>query len=151
MTLLEFFCGGGMARAGLDPGWTCSFANDNDPRKAAAYATNWTRARFIVAADAGARIPAELVANEPMVPFHPPALVAASKRQRDPLWWRLPVPPMRNSTFAAKCAGKRIVGGTVPAHPCRRCGRKGPTPRFASARSRDAFGFPPADPVARRS
>jgi DNA (cytosine-5)-methyltransferase 1 len=31
MTLLEFFCGGGMARPGLGAEWTCSFANDNDP------------------------------------------------------------------------------------------------------------------------
>jgi hypothetical protein len=35
-----------------------------------------------------------------MAPFHPPSLVSACKRQRDPLWWRLPVPPNRNSTFA---------------------------------------------------
>ena len=37
----EFFAGGGMARAGLGPGWTCGFANDFDARKAAAYADNW--------------------------------------------------------------------------------------------------------------
>ena len=55
---------------------------------------------FIVAIDVDANIPAELVANGPMAPFHPPALVAACKRQRDPLWWRLPVPPKRNSILA---------------------------------------------------
>lgn len=38
---LEFFAGGGMARAGLGPGWECLFANDIDPKKAAAYAANW--------------------------------------------------------------------------------------------------------------
>ena len=27
----EFFCGGGMARAGLEPEWRCLFANDIDP------------------------------------------------------------------------------------------------------------------------
>lgn len=37
----EFFAGGGMARAGLGPGWDCVFANDFDPKKAAAYARNW--------------------------------------------------------------------------------------------------------------
>lgn len=37
----EFFAGGGMARAGLGDGWTCVFANDFDPMKAAAYRANW--------------------------------------------------------------------------------------------------------------
>jgi DNA (cytosine-5)-methyltransferase 1 len=55
---------------------------------------------FIIGVDADAHIPAELVADGPMAPFHPPTLVAACKRQRDPIWWRLPVPPKRNSTFA---------------------------------------------------
>jgi DNA (cytosine-5)-methyltransferase 1 len=41
MTFFEFFCGGGMARAGLPQGWKCSFANDIDPKKGAAYAANW--------------------------------------------------------------------------------------------------------------
>ncbi len=37
----EFFAGGGMARAGLGPGWTCVFANDNDPKKVSSYKRNW--------------------------------------------------------------------------------------------------------------
>ena len=37
----EFFCGGGMARAGLEPTWRALFANDVDPRKGAAYTANW--------------------------------------------------------------------------------------------------------------
>jgi DNA (cytosine-5)-methyltransferase 1 len=37
----EFFCGGGMARAGLEPEWRCLFANDIDARKGAGYAANW--------------------------------------------------------------------------------------------------------------
>jgi DNA (cytosine-5)-methyltransferase 1 len=37
----EFFCGGGMARAGLGPEWSCLFANDIDAKKAAAYTANW--------------------------------------------------------------------------------------------------------------
>jgi len=37
----EFFCGGGMARAGLEADWRCLFANDLDARKMQAYADNW--------------------------------------------------------------------------------------------------------------
>jgi DNA (cytosine-5)-methyltransferase 1 len=45
----EFFCGGGMARAGLEPEWRCLFANDIDPRKGAAYAANWGSGRLRIA------------------------------------------------------------------------------------------------------
>jgi DNA (cytosine-5)-methyltransferase 1 len=37
----EFFAGGGMARAGLGPGWSCLFANDFDERKASTYRDNY--------------------------------------------------------------------------------------------------------------
>lgn len=37
----EFFAGGGMARAGFGPNWTCLFANDFDEKKAASYERNW--------------------------------------------------------------------------------------------------------------
>jgi DNA (cytosine-5)-methyltransferase 1 len=37
----EFFAGGGMARAGLGESWSCVFANDIDPKKAATYSANW--------------------------------------------------------------------------------------------------------------
>jgi len=37
----EFFAGGGMARAGLGPKWSCLFANDIDAKKGASYARNW--------------------------------------------------------------------------------------------------------------
>lgn len=37
----EFFAGGGMARLGLGAGWTCTFANDFDPKKCAAYRDNF--------------------------------------------------------------------------------------------------------------
>lgn len=40
-TFLEFFAGGGMARAGLGPGWKCLFANDFDHKKSIAYRDNW--------------------------------------------------------------------------------------------------------------
>src|SRR5262245_51726078 len=36
--LYEFFAGGGLARLGLEGDFTCAFANDIDPQKAAAYA-----------------------------------------------------------------------------------------------------------------
>ena len=45
----EFFCGGGMARAGLGPAWRPLFANDFDSRKGAAYAANWGREGLSVA------------------------------------------------------------------------------------------------------
>jgi DNA (cytosine-5)-methyltransferase 1 len=44
----EFFCGGGMARAGLGAGWNCLLANDLDPRKASVYEQNWGRADFLL-------------------------------------------------------------------------------------------------------
>ncbi len=40
LTFYEFFAGGGMARLGLGAGWTCLFANDFDPVKAATYRDN---------------------------------------------------------------------------------------------------------------
>jgi DNA (cytosine-5)-methyltransferase 1 len=55
---------------------------------------------FVVAVDADANIPTALVADGPSALFRPSALTAACKRQRDPLWWRLPVPPKQNTTLA---------------------------------------------------
>ena len=52
---------------------------------------------FVVGANGTAFIPSSLLADGPMVPFHPVALVAAAGRQRNPIWWRLPMPPKRNS------------------------------------------------------
>lgn len=43
----EFFAGGGMARAGLGDGWTCTFANDFDPMKAETYRNNWGRGHLV--------------------------------------------------------------------------------------------------------
>jgi DNA (cytosine-5)-methyltransferase 1 len=40
-TFVEFFAGGGMARAGLGPAWRCLFANDFDEKKVSAYEANW--------------------------------------------------------------------------------------------------------------
>src|SRR5215831_9731675 len=47
-TYYEFFAGGGMARAGLGPGWSCLFANDIDAKKGASYAANWGNAHLSV-------------------------------------------------------------------------------------------------------
>lgn len=47
-TFYEFFAGGGMARAGLGEAWTCLFANDFDPKKAAAYSDNWGDSELVV-------------------------------------------------------------------------------------------------------
>ena len=40
-TYLEFFAGGGMARAGLGESWQCLFANDFDQMKVETYEANW--------------------------------------------------------------------------------------------------------------
>ncbi len=43
----EFFAGGGMARAGLGPTWSCAFANDFDLKKSAIYRLNWGQAELL--------------------------------------------------------------------------------------------------------
>ena len=58
-TFLEFFAGGGMARAGLGASWRCLFANDFDARKVAAYGANWG-AGDITLADVASLAPADL-------------------------------------------------------------------------------------------
>ena len=37
----EFFAGGGMARMGLGPQWSCLFANDFDHKTGRVYRQNW--------------------------------------------------------------------------------------------------------------
>ena len=46
MDFYEFFAGGGMARAGLGEGWTCTFANDFSPMKSGVYRDNWGDGHF---------------------------------------------------------------------------------------------------------
>jgi len=48
-TFLEFFAGGGMARAGLGQAWRCLFANDFDEKKVSAYEANWGVGDIILA------------------------------------------------------------------------------------------------------
>ncbi len=60
---LEFFAGGGMARAGLGKNWLCCFANDFDPMKVATYTANWGAADIVcedVAKLTAAQIPADV-------------------------------------------------------------------------------------------
>jgi DNA (cytosine-5)-methyltransferase 1 len=218
-TFYEFFAGGGMAREGLGPEWTCLFANDNAPKKVASYAKNWGRDElvvcgvanlttvnlpgsvdlawssppcvgaslagkrgglgpetwiftnllrglraesrapkmvaienvpdmltssggrdfdricdmftdtgyrygaltidaalfvpqsrervFVIAVDKTLDVPASIVADRPSMPFHTEAVVEALRRQKaaastnaQPIWWRLPVPPRRNTIVA---------------------------------------------------
>jgi DNA (cytosine-5)-methyltransferase 1 len=67
---------------------------------------------FIIAVDADVPVPASLLADRPASPFQPPPLALicdplpdprfdmVRHPLRDPLWWRLPVPPTRNTTLA---------------------------------------------------
>lgn len=47
-TFYEFFAGGGMARAGLGKGWSCTFANDFSEMKGRVYAENWGNDHLVV-------------------------------------------------------------------------------------------------------
>jgi DNA (cytosine-5)-methyltransferase 1 len=85
---------------------------------------------FIVAVDANTQIPAELTTGIPIAPFYPSALVAACSRQRSaPIWFRLPIPRQRNTTFAdiiedeptgvtwhTQAATDRLLGMMAPLH-----------------------------------
>ncbi|MCS7287851.1 MAG: DNA cytosine methyltransferase [Roseiflexus sp.] len=51
LTFYEFFAGGGLARIGLGPQWTCLFANDIDDKKAETYRRNFSGAPELVVAD----------------------------------------------------------------------------------------------------
>lgn len=47
LTFYEFFAGGGMARLGLGPSWTCLFANDIDDKKCTAYEANFGNSEIL--------------------------------------------------------------------------------------------------------
>ena len=60
---------------------------------------------FVVAIDKSTTVPDELVADQIAEKWHSPAVVAAygklSRQSQEAwIWWRLPPPPTRNSTFA---------------------------------------------------
>lgn len=56
-----------MARAGLGEGWRCLFANDVDPKKAAAYRANWGSGGELEVCDVGALRAAELPGHPDLV------------------------------------------------------------------------------------
>ncbi|MFN3615815.1 MAG: DNA cytosine methyltransferase, partial [Rubrimonas sp.] len=56
----EFFAGGGMVSAGLGAGWTCAFANDICPDKAAAWRANWGQDGPLTVGDVAALTTADL-------------------------------------------------------------------------------------------
>ena len=72
-TLWEFFCGGGLARLGLGPDWTCQFANDCEAAKARAYIENVGADHFN-----GADVASLTLADLP--PGRPAALRGARRR-----------------------------------------------------------------------
>jgi DNA (cytosine-5)-methyltransferase 1 len=59
----EFFAGGGMARAGLGPGWKCLFANDFEPMKGRAYRDNWNGGHDLLVDDINNVSPAQLAGH----------------------------------------------------------------------------------------
>lgn len=63
----EFFAGGGMARAGLGPDWTCLFANDFDPKKGLAYQANWGTGGELFVGDVRSVDPAALPGRPDLV------------------------------------------------------------------------------------
>ncbi len=63
----EFFAGGGMARAGLGPRWSCLFANDVDARKGLAYQANWSAGGELRIADVATIAPPELPGRADLV------------------------------------------------------------------------------------
>jgi DNA (cytosine-5)-methyltransferase 1 len=101
----------------------------------AAHFVPQSRARlFIVAADADVHIPGALLADKPTafhpLPFVPPPLVNlcdplddsrrdAGHPSRAPLWWRLPVPPQRNTTLADVLEDDALVRWHTPAQTAR--------------------------------
>lgn len=66
-SFFEFFCGGGMARAGLGEGWQCLFANDFDPMKARVYRDNWDGGHELLVEDINKVTPAQLPGHAKLV------------------------------------------------------------------------------------
>ena len=56
---------------------------------------------FVIGVDSSLAIPDSLIASGPSSPFHPQILKAVVRRQKgEPIWFKLPIPPARNSTLA---------------------------------------------------
>ena len=48
-TFLDFFAGAGLVRLALEEDWSCTWANDNDPRKQEVYEARFGRNEFVLA------------------------------------------------------------------------------------------------------
>ncbi len=106
---LENVCGLLTSRGGADFTALVTALNDLGYRAGAleidaALFTPQSRPRVFVIATRTAP-PADLLADAPVAPFHSPGLIAAVSRLPEDararwLWWRLPVPPTRNTTLA---------------------------------------------------
>ena len=48
LTFLDFFAGAGLVRLGLEPSWSCVWANDIDPRKQAVYEAHFGTEEFVL-------------------------------------------------------------------------------------------------------
>ncbi len=59
-TFYEFFAGGGMARCGLGPNWSCLFANDFDETKAQSYRAFFHASRELIVKDIALIGPADV-------------------------------------------------------------------------------------------
>ena len=101
-TFLEFFAGGGMARAGLGERWRCLFANDFDPAKADAYAAAWGR---------DGRRPPELRVGD-VGELHAADLPA---ERADLAWASFPCQDLSLAGLGAGLAGERS-GSFLPFH-----------------------------------
>lgn len=62
LTFLEFFAGGGLARMGLGPDWSCLFANDISAKKAHVYRQNFPPADELCVLDI-AQVSVEQIPN----------------------------------------------------------------------------------------
>lgn len=67
LTYFEFFAGGGMVSAGLGARWTCGFANDICPDKAASWRANWGDDGPLVVSDVAALSSADLPGRPDLV------------------------------------------------------------------------------------
>lgn len=63
LTFYEFFAGGGLARVGLGPRWSCLFANDIDEKKAEVYRNNFSGAPELIVDDIHRVTPDRLPGN----------------------------------------------------------------------------------------
>lgn len=81
LTFYEFFCGGGGARAGLGPDWTCLFANDISIKKMLSYTDNWGALNAITC-DIASLTTADLPGAVDLVLAGPPCVGASHAGKR---------------------------------------------------------------------